>query len=343
MKYKEGMPLTSIGQAGNHLLMGGGGGNPLYGFPNRLVLVDTEFNEVWSQTVKEIVVSAKVYSNRYAIVEYPDSFELFFIEAGKIEGPFPLYFGMHSPVIVKDVLYYVREGRVYSAEVSKIRKEKEKRETAEKEENEKRGSDLEEESAEVRLGEGSKVRSLYTNGASVLYTTAKNGVLFLTQESEEQVMLDGVITNYTANKSFGYIIQLKDDESLINMTHNGRTWTVIEPMCITVHSTGDGRFYVGTGTGEVIAYTGGVELWRKKLFPSPVSCITSAQGVLYCTCINGQVSKTSRDGAMRRVVKVGLLCVGLSACLGVTKYYAEAQASKAIACVYGYIQAKFGK
>lgn len=325
MKYKESMPLTSISKTGNNLLLGGGGGNPIYGFPNRLVLVDGEFTILSDIKVKEVVVSSKVYSNIYAVVEYPSSYELFMIQNNEIKGPFALSSGVHSPVIVKDVLYYTKEGKVHRTELAKI---KEKLEEA--------GQDVlcSESEKHVDLNENRAVKYLYTNTHSLLYKTQKNGLLMLHTGEGKEEMLDGSISSYSMNKSFAYIVQLPKDDSLITMMHEGKKWTVIEPMCITVHSEGNGDFYVGTGKGEVVAYRKGVELWRKSIFPAPVSSLATANGFLYCTNINGRVSRISTEGSTQRLLKAGLFCVGVSACVGAVRYYTY-ERMKVLAEQYG--------
>ncbi|KAI5190410.1 hypothetical protein NEMIN01_1034 [Nematocida minor] len=363
MKYKESMPLTSISRTGKNFLLGGGGGNPIFGFPNRIVMLDAELNVLAEANVKEVVVSSKVYSDEYVLVEYPSSYELFILSEGDIQGPYTLPFGVYSPIIVKGTLYYIKEGKVFKIEVSKIKNSKTaeseikiktkeitsnkghadtmnsqsspdnittqdadsstSHDTSDQQHEAASASDLSSWEKAVDINEEIKMSSLYTNGQSLLYKATKKNIPFLFMEEGREVMLDGPISSYSASKSLGYIVQLPKDKSVLTMMHRDQIWTVIEPMCITIHSTEDGVFYVGTGTGHVIAYKKGRELWRKKVFTSPVSGIASMSGQLYCTCINGRVAKVATEGAMKQVVKMGLFIVCLSACVGAAKYYAE--------------------
>ncbi|KAH9385173.1 uncharacterized protein NEMAJ01_0069 [Nematocida major] len=387
MRYLESMPLTSGVRVGEHILIGGGGGNPIFGFPNRMSLLDSDFNVVCEKSVKEVIVSIRVHCGAYAIVEYPSSHDLFTVESGQIKGPVPLPAGIVSPVIVGEFLYYVRDGRVLKASVRGLVQACESSEShvsasrsnsddgaevqggsdaetlsrasdsAVQQPAKDQGSDLsaslsgegagekksyvDAHSEPVELASGVSVRSLYTDGDSLLYRTCKNDVPLLHTESGRAVMLDGAVSSYSMNKSFAHIIQLGGDESLVTMTHKGSTWSVLEPMCVTVHSTGDGSFYVGTGLGDVISYKCGREMWRKRIFKSPVSSISSQKGALFCTCINGLLSRVSREGAARQILKSGLFYVGVSACVGAAGYYARAQAQSLLSQASLYAQALF--
>lgn len=391
MKYKESMPLTSISPVKEHFLMGGGGGNPLFGFPNKLILIDKDLNLLCDINVKEVVVSSKVYDGAYAVVEYPGSFEVFVVEGREIKGPFVLPAGVRSPVVVKEVLYYIRGEKIFKSKISKLKGADLPYPEIEKTKKISNTSDNETAAEEIRAPEASatspedintngagqkasdppkqedtdapekkeahtliegweepvtiegsvNIRSLYTDGENLLYKINRNSVGFLCMDNGHESMLDGSIAESTISKSFGYIVQWKKDLSIITMTHEGKSWTVIEPMCITIHSMNNGMFYVGTGTGHVIGYKDGVEQWRKKVFTSPVSSIGSdGSRYVYCTCINGRVSKVSVDSTMRQIVKVSIFMLGVSACFGMIKYYAKERAKSILYGAMAYVTGK---
>ncbi|KAI5136600.1 hypothetical protein NEAUS04_0883 [Nematocida ausubeli] len=376
MKYVEGMPLTSVVCSNGSVVIGGGGGNPLFGFPNRIILLDSACNEIMHLTVRDIILSLRAVPGA-VLVEYFNFFEVFLIKDGVIDGPVWGEEGVTSAVLGSDGVYYVKNGlvrlniweamkktKLNTHSVESNGKEPEKSAELNTHSVESNGDESEkstelsthsvesngkepEKSTELNthsvesngeeqgnnpelvtlhakspVTEGENIPRLLTlHGKSneyLIYSEKTDGIVSLYENAEETV-LPGPISRYKMqDKAYSYIVQLKDDYSLVTMQYDGKIYHVLEKMCISV-AVSEGVFYVGTGRGEVIAYKKGRVLWRKKIFTSPVTDLWLNGRDIWCTCINGRVIKGSIDGDFNSFLKFGILSVFMAGCMFAVK------------------------
>lgn len=377
MRYEECIPLTGIKRAGDAFLIGGGGGNPLFGFQNKLVLLDRNLNTISEEITEELVVSIRVFGN-IAVVEHIKEYSLYKIDQ-TIKKIRNLPAGIKSPVIIEGEILYIKEGRIErgekinSQEIKSIPRQSTPSTvctgTSQMSDQSLSGGEMGDRqsthpsnsnnsSSGGEMGDRQVTHSSSDRRVSPSAIDSTEGVdevlsmevrqeggrsrirtelmsirnrgemgrrrvnnLLCVVDGNERTLLDGRISEWGTGPESSYIVQ-RGDSSVIRMEGSGK-WTVLEERCVTIHSTGKDEFYVGTGDGEVISYRRGVERWRKKVFTSPVSGISSdGFGFLVCTCINGRVGKVSREGGGRGVVKTGILVVGVAACVGAVKYWA---------------------
>jgi len=297
-KYEEGMPITSVIDVKGSILVGGGGGNKLYGFPNKLFLLDTEMNVLDNLLVKKAVFSTKCYEN-FVIVEYEDcTFEIFEIDNGKITGPHSFPEGARSPVLFDGMSLYVKDNGIWSISLLGLIE----------------GNTNKEAQFSRQPERGDELVALLVKGENLLVLVKrKEGFLLL--DREFTAALSGPISDYTNVREFGYIVQMKKEMSYVCMEGAVKTHA-IEPKCTTVNSLGDGAFLLGDGDGCLIKYKNGRKAWKTRVFKnSPVSSIGSIGSSLYCSSINGRLVKVdSREGMdLKRVafgmfIGLGVLC-----------------------------------
>ncbi|OAG28858.1 hypothetical protein NEDG_00997 [Nematocida displodere] len=284
-RYKEGMPLTTALAVEGKILVGGGGGNPLFGFPNKLSLLTPRLELLHEVIVKSVVVSAKAYQNQ-VIVSYEDSSELFTIHKNTIQGPVHFPEGASSPIILDNQIHFVAKEGIYECSVEAFLD----------------NPDFPYPLTEKKTTD--KVISILGINNQLGEIVTKENEYLLSQKGE-QSLLDGEICDYTSERSLGYIVQLpKSTRSVVTMTSHGKTHRVIESKCIVIHCLSNQSFLVGNGDGYIINYSRGKELWRSKVFSTPVSSITSIGKTVICTSINGRVSVISTSSA-KVFIKVG--------------------------------------
>ncbi|KAI5190783.1 hypothetical protein NECID01_1150 [Nematocida sp. AWRm77] len=301
MKYVEGMPITSLVETRGRVLVGGGGGNSAYGYPNTLYLLSSSLDILSQQVVQGLIVSVKAFGE-CAVLEYEHGFELFTISEDKIQGPFTLPEGSKYPVIEGEFLVYVRKNAIWKVLL-----------------------------ADFLMGEYKESRHemeapAETEALCMLLKT-KEGLGTLSQRGKEYVfrgdgytdVLANEIKDYLVQKSLCYVSQAEGELSLVRMGDK----KILEAKCTTVYEDVRGGCYVGTGDGYLIKYEGGVEQWRKKIFNEvPISAVTIVKQQILCSSISGRVAYVSSkvSGSFIRGATIGLLAAAAVAC---AKYYVK--------------------
>lgn len=297
--YEESMPITTLLPIEDCILVAGGGGNVLFGFPNRLFLLSPEKEVLDEKDACALVITAKAYAN-LVILQHEESFELVHIEDKKIKGPFKLPEGCESPVVVDGSVVFLAEGKVMECPVEDLLSDSPEPSTvpyAFRDGGEPQGKIL-------RLTTSQNSLACITEGAFGTFIVHS----LLSGEHKPSPYPDGMgqtgaqkkhvrktydVFNrmpsaYTAAPESAYVTQLADKKGVVTMV-GSRKYMVIEKKCIVVASLGNDEYILGTGEGCIIKYCKGAEVWRRKISSNPISSIVRQGPFLYCSTIHGQI------------------------------------------------------
>lgn len=300
MKYQEGMPITALVEAGGCMLVGGGGGHALYGYPNELFLLSASLEILDRKVARSLIVSVKVYG-RFAVLEYESAFELFEIAEGKICGPRCLPEGSRFPVVKDDAVVYLRKNQLWQICLADFLKGK----LAETEY--AMDGVQKEDTLLMLLGRSDCLSCLLLRG--------EDHLLVGPHETE---VLAGEIKDSSAGGPLAYLLQVDKELSQVGLG----AVKVLEPKCTTICSEASGECYVGTGDGWLIKYRDGAEMWRKQVFKSaPISSVAVVKGRIYCSSITGRIAAVSSKLPLS-FVRGGAIGVLAAAVLAGTKYFA---------------------
>ncbi|KAI5186991.1 hypothetical protein NEHOM01_1849 [Nematocida homosporus] len=317
--YREHMPLTALLNIQGNVLVGGGGGNVQFGFPNQIVLVSPSKAVLAKQDVRTVVISLNGSADA-VIVSYGDSFDLFEIDKdlSTLIGPFPLPNGCISAVICGSTLYYLLSRRLYSLPISGFIK----------------GASPGLMALPATMRTTDTVIRLFSGDSGVDCLVQREGDYLLINNQSVSALEDKISYYTREGESLAYIIQRSEERTGITMQYQNKVYQVIESRCICVCALGQGLFVVGDGDGSLIAYRRGREVWRKKVSHSPITSISRVErGGLMCCTIHGDLISTGVGGGMRGW-GLGVAVVGLGVLGGVgAKYWAMGVLSRGLEIV----------
>lgn len=322
IKYIESMPLTSVATTEDgKLVIAGGGGNVLFGFPNRVLILCPKTREVsaWVDT-RAVVIGAKVFG-KAILVGYEDGIDVLHWDGSKLKKV--LSFGEEtlSAVIIKDTLYrLINTGKIIQIELPEVEDDNTTDTTTKKDTTDTATLSLD----KYSLGKKDIIVGLISGINTPGVIVRRGEDFFLLRKDMPECILDGEISSYsyTQEGNLAYICQLPKDLSSITLeTANGGIFRMLYHKCTCVHllsgTGGDTKLFAGTGDGEVVRYDRGKERWVKVISSSPISSICDLnKKSLFCTTINGRLIKTSLRGPGGIAQLVAAAVVAGSAALG---------------------------
>lgn len=274
-KYKNEMPLFAMARFGQHLVVGGGGGNPDFGKPNGLYLLDKEYNIVDKCTTEDIVTSIRASGDILHVHFLGNTGWLMRADehagARKFSVISKLEKEMHSPVFYRGSIYYVTKHK--GIDCFTVVPEATRLPTP---------------------AERADVVSVFPADGQIHYITNNDGDHLL-HYGKTVAPIEGPIKDYALadaeegkEKTALALIVKEPSQSTSLRFVEPRPACVLEEMLTCICA--EGRSIIcGTGDGKICVYRDGKLLARKKIKDTPITNVAIIDGVVHYSTLGGEL------------------------------------------------------